>query len=142
MKSITKLEVAVSSGKSIERRLILLSYLQYHYDNPCLHPDDVYIAGSGYHGIGPVIVYLANQQTLPTYVEYPTEFLKVKFALEKLNNCTDIEYQHIDVVDDFLDTFDETLLEDVIYSLNELANIDETNILIAVRDILEYVITQ
>ena len=142
MKSITKLEVAISASKSVERKLVLLSYLQYHYDNPCLHPDDVYTADGGYCGIGPVIVYLANQQELPVYVEYPTEILKVKFTIDNLLPQTETELQHIDIVNDFLDTFDEELLEDVIYSLNELANIDETNILIAVRDILEYVITQ
>ncbi len=142
MKSITKLEVALTKNLPIERKLILLSYLQYHYDNPCLHPDDVFAADSGYRGIGPVIVYLANQQKLPAYIEYPTEILKIKHIIDQLDNYTDIEAQHIDIVNDFLDIFDETLLEDAIYSLTELVKLDETNTLIEVINILEYIVTQ
>lgn len=139
MKSITKFETEITNGKQPSNKLALLAYLQYHYDNPGLHPDDVYTAGGGYEGIGPVIVYIANLQQIPAYVEYPSELLQLSYAIEQLQPQTEIENQHIELITDFLDTFDEELLSDVIYNLSELSKLDETDILERVKEILVYI---
>lgn len=142
MKSTTKIETAVSYGQELHRKLILLAYLEYHYDNPCLHPDDVYSADGGYDGIGPVIVYLTNLQEIPPYIKYPSELLQLNYALGNVLPQTETELQHIEVVKDFLDTFEETLLPDVIYSLKELSDLDESAVIERVKEIFEYVALQ
>ena len=142
MKSTTKIETAISNGQELHRKLILLAYLEYHYDNPCLHPDDVYSADGGYDGIGPVIVYLTNLHEIPAYVKYPSELLQLDYALDNLLPQTENELQHIEVVRDFLDTFEETLLPNVIYSLKELSNLDESAVVERVKEILDYIALQ
>lgn len=140
MKTITKFETAVRVNAVITRKTALLAYLEYHYENPSLHPDDIFSAGSGYSDLGGVIVYQANLQKMPAIVEYPTALLKLNQLLNKIDtNFSLIENLHVEVITDFLDDFAENSLDGVIYSLTQLIPLDEDEIFEEVVEILTYV---
>ena len=139
MKTLTKFETAVRVNAVITRKIALLAYLEYHYENPSLHPDDIFSAGSGYSDLGGVIVCQANMQKMPAYVEYPSSILKIGHFIFNLHNLTEIEEQHVEVIEDFLDTFDEAMLDDVIYSMDQLKKFDEDNTVEEIIEILNYV---
>ncbi len=141
MKNATKIGLALMTGELISRKLILLAYLEYHYNNPGLHPDDVFTTDGGYDGVGSVIVHIASQQPMPAYVKYPAELLQLTYAIDKLLPQTEVELQHIEVVKNFLDSFSVELLNDAIHSLSELVSLDKLGILERVKEILGYVNT-
>lgn len=138
MNSITKFENAVVNYTEISRKLALLAYLQYHYDNPCLHPDDVYTAGGGYEGIGPVIVYLASSQEMPDGLRYPTSLLKLDHVVSNIEEDDDT-IDALNFITDFLNTFAEEDIDEMIDSLKCLLSYDSEETLADLISILEYI---
>ena len=139
MNAIDKFLVMLDEKQPLQPKIAILAYLEYHYENPCLHPDDTFSVDSGYNDVGGLIVYCTHKLDVPAYVEYPTELLMLKLSLSAIITETEIENQHIEVIEDFLEEFNIDLLEDVIYSLNELTKLDKTDVLIRVKEILDYV---
>ena len=139
MNAIDKFLVMLDEKQQLQPKIAILAYLEYHYENPCLHPDDTFSVDSGYNDVGGLIVYCTHKLDVPAYVEYPTELLMLKLSLSAIITETEIENQHIEVIEDFLEEFNIDLLEDVIYSLNELIKLDKTDVLIRVKEILDYV---
>lgn len=141
MKTITKFENAIKVNAVVTRKTALLTYLEYHFENPCLHPDDVLAADSGYSALGGIIVYFAHLQKMPAIIEYPTALLKLVYTIGQIasQELTLTERQHLEVITDFLDDFAESAIDDVLYSVEQLLPYDEDNVLEEILDVLIYV---